>query len=250
MTRELALEVRNLNKSFGSVVAARNINLEFAAGEVVSIIGANGAGKTTFINMVTGYIKPDAGSVKLFGTDITNWPPRRVVRAGLGRSFQIAQLFAGLTVWENLMTAAVLGDNANRGAFSRAEQPDLEERCDRLLNKLGLASLNHALPDNLAGGTRKLLDIVMAVVSRPKLLLLDEPTSGVSEQEKVALMEKVLQAVDGQQMTTILVEHDMEIVRHFSKRVLAFVAGEVAADGTPGEVFSNPGVQEAITGHL
>lgn len=250
MTSEMALEVRNLNKSFGSVVAARNINLEFAAGEVVSIIGANGAGKTTFINMVTGYIKPDAGSVRLFGVDITGWPPRRVVRAGLGRSFQIAQLFAGLTIWENIMTAAVLGDDRHGGLFSRAARPELEERCRGLLNKLGLSSLTHALPENLAGGTRKLLDIVMAVVSRPKLLLLDEPTSGVSEQEKVALMEKVLQAVEGQQMTTIVVEHDMEIVRHFSKRVLAFVAGEVVADGTPDEVFSHSSVQEAITGRL
>jgi len=247
---ELALEVKNLSKSFGAVVAAKDINLKFAAGEIVSIIGTNGAGKTTFLNIVTGYIKPDTGSVKLFDTDITHWPPRRVVAAGLGRSFQIPQLFDGLTVWENLMTAAVIGDNSGRGAFSRAEQPDIEDRCDQLLSKLGLAALKHALSDNLAGGTRKLLDIAMAVVSRPKLLLLDEPTSGVSEQEKIVLMEKVLQVVEGQQMTTILVEHDMEIVRYFSKRVLAFVAGEVAADGTPDDVFSNLRVQESITGHI
>lgn len=245
----IALEVRNLNKSFGSVVAARKLDLEFAAGDVVSIIGANGAGKTTFINMVTGYTKPDTGSVRLFGLDITGWPPRRVVRAGLGRSFQIAQLFAGLSVWENVMTAAVLGDDKRSGAFRRAERPELEQRCDQVLAALGLSSLAHAFPENLAGGTRKLLDIAMAVVSRPKLLLLDEPTSGVSEQEKIALMEKVLQAVGNQQMTTILVEHDMEIVRHFSRRVLAFVAGEVVADGTPNEVFSDADVQEAITGH-
>lgn len=250
MTTSLALEVRDLNKQFGSVVAAKDINLKFAAGDVVSIIGTNGAGKTTFINMVTGYLKPDTGTISFFGSDITGWPPRKVVSAGLGRSFQIPQLFDGLSVWDNLMTAAVIGDLRLSVAFSRAEQPEAERYCSYLLEKMGVTHLKHVLPETLAGGTRKLLDIMMAVVSKPKLLLLDEPTSGVSEQEKVELMEKILYAVEGGQMTTILVEHDMEIVRHFSKRVLAFVAGEVAADGTPEEVFAVPRVIESITGQL
>lgn len=247
MADALALEVKGLNKKFGSVVAAKNIDLQFPAGEVVSIIGTNGAGKTTFINMVTGYVKPDAGVVRMFGTEITGWPPRKIVSAGLGRSFQIPQLFEELTVWENLMTAAVVGDEGT-SLFAPAVRPEHEQACSHFLEKLGLMSYSDMLPHSLAGGTRKLLDILMALVRRPKILLLDEPTSGVSEQEKNGLMEKVLQAVDGESMTTILVEHDMDVVRMFSSRVLAFVAGEVAADGAPDEVFSNQVVIEYVTG--
>jgi len=247
VTEVLALEVKGLNKKFGSVVAAKDINLDFPAGEVVSIIGTNGAGKTTFINMVTGYVRPDAGAVQMFGTNITGWPPRKIVSAGLGRSFQIPQLFEGLTVWENLMTAAVVGDHDTH-FLAPAVRSEYEQACMQLLEKLELTEFTHMLPHGLAGGTRKLLDILMALVRKPKILLLDEPTSGVSEQEKIGLMEKVLQAVQGERMTTILVEHDMEIVRQFSNRVLAFVAGEVAADGTPEEVFSNNIVIEYVTG--
>lgn len=247
MTEALALEVTGLNKKFGSVVAAKNINLEFPAGEVVSIIGTNGAGKTTFINMVTGYITPDSGTVRMFGTDVTAWPPRKIVSAGLGRSFQIPQLFEGLTVWENLMTAAVVGDQDTH-FFAPAVRAEHERNCVELLEKLDLMQFKDMMPEGLAGGTRKLLDILMALVLKPTILLLDEPTSGVSEQEKDGLMEKVLQAVEGQQMTTILVEHDMDVVRKFSSRVLAFVAGEVAADGTPDTVFQNQVVIEFITG--
>lgn len=248
MSSNLALEVEGLNKRFGSVVAAKDISLRFPQGEVVSIIGTNGAGKTTFINMVTGYVKPDSGVVRMFGTEVTHWPPRKIVSAGLGRSFQIPQLFDGLTVWENLMTAAVIGDTSDRNGLRRAVRPELENVCAHFLEKLDLNDYRNSLPHGLAGGTRKLLDIVMALVSRPRLLLLDEPTSGVSEQEKEGLMKSVLQALEGEQMTTILVEHDMEIVKRFSNRVLAFVAGEVAADGLPAEVFANPVVIESVTG--
>jgi branched-chain amino acid transport system ATP-binding protein len=248
MSGNWALEVQGLNKKFGSVVAARDITLRFSPGEIVSIIGTNGAGKTTFINMVTGYVTPDAGAVRLFGTDVTNWPPRKIVSAGLGRSFQIPQLFDGLTVWENLMTAAVIGDVGRGYSLRRAVSAEHQDACAHFLGELDLWQYRDAMPHGLAGGTRKLLDIVMALVAKPRLLLLDEPTSGVSEQEKIALMEKVLHVVEGEKMTTILVEHDMEIVRHFSDRVLAFVAGEVAADGLPVEVFSNPVVIESVTG--
>lgn len=248
MSESWALEVQGLNKKFGSVVAAKDINLRFSPGEIVSIIGTNGAGKTTFINMVTGYVAPDAGVVRLFDTDVTRWPPRKIVSAGLGRSFQIPQLFDGLTVWENLMTAAVIGDARRGHVLRRAVQTEHEEACAHFLDELDLWRYRDAFPHGLAGGTRKLLDIVMALVARPRLLLLDEPTSGVSEQEKIGLMEKVLHVVEDEKMTTILVEHDMEIVRHFSDRVLAFVAGEVAADGAPADVFANPIVIEAVTG--
>jgi len=244
----IALEVRNLNKRFGSIIAAKNINLDFNEGEIVSIIGTNGAGKTTFVNMVTGHLKPDSGSIRLFGTEITHWPSRKIVSAGLGRSFQIPQLFDGMSVLDNLMTAAVIGGAQARFPWENAVLLEHEILCAHFIEKLNLQRYRNDFPDSLAGGTRKLLDIVMALVARPKLLLLDEPTSGVSEEEKMEVMEKALQAVEGERMTTILIEHDMEIVRHFSDRVLAFVSGEVVADGHPDVVFANPVVIKSVTG--
>lgn len=243
-----ALEVRGLSKSFGSVTAARDLNIKVDKGSVLSIIGTNGAGKTTFINMVTGYLMPDSGEIRFAGREITGWAPRAITRLGLGRSFQIPQLFSGITVLENMLAAAAIGRMRSGNLLTRLSEPTLVEDCEYTLNSFGMYEYRDQVPENLAGGTRKLLDIAMAFACEPRMLLLDEPTSGVSKEEKRPLMKQVLSVMSRASLTTVLVEHDMEIVEEFSDRVLAFFSGEIIADGHPNAVLRDTRVQEFIVG--
>ena len=186
------LSVHGLNKRFGAVVAADALTLDIPAGQKVSLIGANGAGKTTFVNMVTGYLRPDSGSIALDGADIGGRSPRKVARLGISRSFQIPQLFVELTAAENL-TVAVSGAGTKALSFhSPAQAREIHDKAVELLGRFGLADLAERPISELAGGVRKLVDIAMALVRRPKLLLLDEPTSGVSAEEKFATMDQPL----------------------------------------------------------
>jgi branched-chain amino acid transport system ATP-binding protein len=242
------LSVRGLQKRFGAVVAADALTLDIAAGQKVSLIGANGAGKTTFVNMVTGYMKPDSGSIVLDGTDIGRHSPRRVARLGISRSFQIPQLFIELSAAENL-TVAISGANTHALSFhARAEAQGRRDKALELLGRFGLADLADRPISELAGGVRKLIDIAMALVRRPKLLLLDEPTSGVSAEEKFATMDRVIHAVAPDAATIVFVEHDMEIVGRYADRVLAFYQGRILADGAPSDVLKDQEVRRYVTG--
>jgi branched-chain amino acid transport system ATP-binding protein len=242
------LSVRELEKRFGAVVAADSLSIDIAQGQRVSLIGANGAGKTTFVNMVTGYLKPDLGSIALDGMDIGRRSPRSVARLGISRSFQIPQLFIELTAAENL-AVAVSGMRASALSFhSPAEAQGRHDRAVELLERFGLAALADRPVSELAGGVRKLVDIAMALVRRPKLLLLDEPTSGVSAEEKLATMDRVIHAVAPDAATIVFVEHDMEIVSNYADRVLAFYQGRILADGTPSDVLNDPEVRRYVTG--
>jgi branched-chain amino acid transport system ATP-binding protein len=242
------LSVRGLEKRFGAVVAAEALSLDLVAGQKVSLIGANGAGKTTFVNMVTGYLKPDSGSIALDGVNIAKRSPRNVARLGISRSFQIPQLFIELTAAENL---AVAFSGARAQSLSFHSPADVHERRDKvveLLMRFGLRDLADRPISELAGGVRKLIDIAMALVRRPKLLLLDEPTSGVSPQEKFATMDRVIQAVAPDAATIVFVEHDMEIVSRYADRVVAFYQGRILADGDPHNVLADPEVRRYVTG--
>ena len=242
------LSVRGLDKRFGAVVAADALTLDIPAGQKVSLIGANGAGKTTFVNMVTGYLKPDKGSMSLDGLDIGGRSPRNVARLGISRSFQIPQLFIELTAAENL-TVAIFG--AGSAALSFHSPAGAQQRHDKaveLLLRLGLADLADRPISELAGGVRKLIDIAMALVRQPKLLLLDEPTSGVSAEEKFATMDRVIHAVASDAATIVFVEHDMEIVSRYADRVVAFYQGRILADGEPAHVLRDREVRRYVTG--
>jgi branched-chain amino acid transport system ATP-binding protein len=242
------LSVRGLDKRFGAVVAADALSIDIAQGQRVSLIGANGAGKTTFVNMVTGYLKPDLGSIALDGVDIGSRSPRSVARLGISRSFQIPQLFIELTAAENL-AVAISGIRAGALSFySPAEALGRHDKAVELLERFGLAALADRPIAELAGGVRKLVDIAMALVRRPKLLLLDEPTSGVSAEEKFATMDRVIHAVAPDAATIVFVEHDMDIVSRYADRVLAFYQGRILADGNPGEVLNDPEVRRYVTG--
>jgi branched-chain amino acid transport system ATP-binding protein len=242
------LSVRGLDKRFGAVVAADALTLDIPAGQKISLIGANGAGKTTFVNMVTGYLTPDRGSISLEGLDIGGRSPRNVARLGISRSFQIPQLFIELTAAENL-TVAISGAGKKALSFhSSARAREHHDTAVDLLQRFGLADLAERPISELAGGVRKLIDIAMALVRRPKLLLLDEPTSGVSAEEKFATMDRVIHAVAPDAATIVFVEHDMEIVNRYADRVVAFYQGRILADGEPSHVLKDQEVRHYVTG--
>ena len=241
------LDVRDLNKMFGSVIAAADINVAVNPGERIGLIGTNGAGKTTFVNMITGYIKPDFGTILLQGRDITAHSPRHITRAGVCRSFQIPQLFLSLTTEENLVVAIGIATDRALTPHARADALETREALENLLSRFHLREFRRRIVSELPGGVRKLLDIAVAVSRKPKLLLLDEPTSGVAAEQKFALMDIVMEALQDN-VTVLFVEHDMDIVSRYSRRVLAFYDGKIIADDQPSVVLSDSRVKSFITG--
>jgi len=250
------LDARGLCKAFGAVTAANEVSAAIEKDSVVGLIGTNGAGKTTFINMITGYIKPDRGSIHYDGHDITQLPPRDIARLGICRSFQIPQIYLSMSVFENMMVGLgiVLRNAGRAGYFSLREGPvpgyerPAAEVADHLLERFGLSEYRDRNAQVLPGGARKLLDIALTMVARPRILLLDEPTSGVSAEEKFGIMQMVLDAVRAEGTTVLFVEHDMEIVSRFAQRVLAFYDGRIIADAPPQAALADPDVQRYVAG--
>jgi branched-chain amino acid transport system ATP-binding protein len=218
------LEARGINKSFGAVTAADNLNIAIERDTVCGLIGSNGAGKTTFLNMVTGYLKPTSGTIHFENRDITALAPRQITRLGICRSFQIPQLSAA----------------AHTGTAADA--------VEGMLERFGLGEYRDREAGLLPEGVRKLLDIAMAMVVRPKILLLDEPTSGVSADEKFKIMDMVMNAVRADGVTVLFVEHDMEIVSRYTHRILAFYEGRIIADGDPADVLNEAEVRKYVIG--
>lgn len=244
------LQAENLNKRFGAVVAAANINISVSSGEIVAIIGANGAGKTTFVNMVTGYLKPSSGTVRFMGEDITGRTPRQVCRSGLSRSFQVAQLFPDLTVLENMMVAAAALRLSAASFFRPLDRQASRQAALDLLENFDIADFSEVPASILSQGARKLLDISMALISSPSMLLLDEPTSGVAVDEKFPLMETVMKGIRQAGATVMFIEHDMEIVSHYASRVIAFYEGGIIADGDVKSVLADERVRKYIVGQV
>lgn len=242
------LETRDLNRTFGAVIAARDINVVVTEGETVGIIGANGAGKTTFVNIVTGYVKPTAGQVLFDGADITHLDPRGVVGAGLARSFQIPQLFASASVFDNLLIAIGIAEAGARPYWRRLHVRERLARCERTLAEFEIAGYRDQPVSTLPQGIRKLLDIAMAMVHGPRLVLLDEPTSGITSEEKFPLMDIVVGALKHQGLTVMFIEHDMDVVARYADRVMAFYDGTILADGPTGEVLDDARVRELVIG--
>ena len=241
------LSTRGLSLSFGGVVAADAIDFDLHPGERLAVVGQNGAGKTTFINICTGYLPPSAGQVRFDGVDITGQSPRAITRLGIGRSFQLPQVFTEHTVRECLMLAASAVKQRRGFLLPLGDAIDAHE-IDETLELLQLAARAHDLAGSLPEGQRKLLDVAMALVLRPKLLIMDEPTSGVSSDEKHGLMAVLMRALDERKVTSIFVEHDIDIVRRYATRLCAWIAGRIAADGPPDEVLRDPVVIKNVIG--
>ena len=242
------LHTIELTKSFGMVKAADRITVQIAQGELVGIVGANGSGKTTFLNLITGYLTPDHGRIFIMGQDSTGLPPRLVTRRGLARSFQIPQLYTALSVLENLLLSLAAQAGKSTGVWMPLYRRQwLEESMD-ILERFGLTPYASRSVAELSEGGRKLLDVALSFALQPRLLLMDEPTSGVSIDEKFQVMDTLVGVLQQSQMTAIFVEHDMDVVQRYSRRVLVFDNGEVVADGTPNTVLAQPQVRRAVLG--
>lgn len=247
MSKQGLLSTRGLSLSFGGVVAADAIDFDLMPGERLAVVGQNGAGKTTFINICTGYLKPTSGRVLFDGTEVTGHTPRSITRRGVGRSFQLPQVFTEHTVRECLMLAASAVKRRHGFWLPMPQAVDAQE-VDETLELLQLMPRAHDLASSLPEGQRKLLDVAMALVLRPKLMIMDEPTSGVSTDEKHDLMAVLMKALDERQVTSIFVEHDIDIVRRYATRLCAWIAGRIAADGAPDQVLRDPVVVKNVIG--
>ena len=226
---------------------AAGLAAELRPGDVVHVCGEIGAGKTTFINICTGLIRPQAGKVFFEGHDVTQLSPRAIALRGMVRSFQLPQLFSEHTVRDCIRLAAA-GKRGGLSIWTPLAEAVPKEEVDHVLEMVGLAARGDALSGALPEGQRKLLDIAMALVLKPRLLILDEPTSGVSTDEKHGLMATIMAALDAQKVTAIFVEHDVDIVSQYATRVAAWIAGRIAADGTPQEVLADPEVRKNVIG--
>jgi len=241
------LSTKGLNKRFGSLVVAQDIALELPAGVRYALIGPNGAGKTTLINLLTGMLAPDGGQIFLAGEDITAAKPHARVRAGLARTFQINTLFPRLTPLESVAIAVLEREQHShnwwRGlpAFGAA----LEES-HRLLESLALASVADRPTRELAYGQQRLLEIALALATRPRVLLLDEPAAGVPKDESAELFSVI--AGLARELTVLFIEHDMNVVFRFASRIIVMVGGRILVQGTPDEVRADSRVREVYLG--
>lgn len=242
------LEVHDLEKNFGGVVAAHSINVTVDERETVGIIGANGAGKTTFVNMVTGYLPPSAGTIDFMGRSLLGLHPREITRLGVCRSFQVPQIFLSESVFDNMLMAYGIAEDRGWNLFTPIRNAERDERINAHLERFQIADWRDTAASALPQGIRKLLDIAMATVSRPKLVMLDEPTSGISVEEKFGLMDVIMEAMRDDESTVLFIEHDMEIVERYVQRVWAFYQGEIICDAPTAQAMDDPGVREFVIG--
>jgi branched-chain amino acid transport system ATP-binding protein len=246
----MILEARDVAKRYGEFPALRGVSLSVGEGEFVSIIGPNGAGKSTLVNVLTGVLAPSAGRVTFKGRDVAGLGPVRLARLGLARSFQLVQIFPDLTVLETLQAAAVsrLG-RGRRLLASLAGDRAVQDAALEVAELFGLAAKRHALARELPQGDKKLLDVASAFALRPEIILLDEPTSGVSTAEKTAIMEILVRAARSMGLRAIVqVEHDMDIVFAYSHRIIALHEGRVLADATPAAIRADARVVDTVIG--
>ncbi|HMK36525.1 MAG TPA: ABC transporter ATP-binding protein [Desulfomonilaceae bacterium] len=243
------LEVRDLNKAFGNVVTAKNLNFILARGVLTSVIGPNGAGKSTLINILTGFIPPDSGEILFQGRSITDEPIARRVRQGLCRSFQVANVFGHLSLFENI-AIPVLAVYRKAANFLRSVARDDEVRreVDKILERIGLLSQSHVPASALSHGDRRLLEVGIALAAKPKLLFLDEPTAGMNPVERTRILQNIRDLSAEGEVTFVIVEHDMDVVFSLSERVIVLYRGHIIGDGTPEQVKTNPQVREVYLG--
>jgi branched-chain amino acid transport system ATP-binding protein len=229
-------------------VGASDISVTVNKGEVIGVIGANGAGKTTFVNLVTGYLKPSSGTIHYMGNDVTKLTPREITDLGIRRSFQIPQLFDEMTALDNMLTAQSVAPKVVRSFCMPLQRSDTMKIAMKRLEHFGIVDSAQQEVSMLPQGVRKILDIAMATVGEPRLVMLDEPTSGVSAEEKFEVMDIVMDAFAQQKVTVMFIEHDMELVERYANRVLAFYNGMVIADADSRQALADPQVREYVVG--
>lgn len=234
-----SLSVQNLTKDFVGLRALDSVSLNLDQGEIVGLIGPNGSGKTTFINIVTGFLKPSAGKVKLGKTDITAWPSYRISRRGLARTFQTLKLFHKLTVCENVEVAAVSSGLPRKKAKQKAME---------ILEMLGISEMADYFAESLPYGQERYVEIARALASEPSFVLLDEPAAGLSELESEELLQSLAAIPEQTSCGVLIVDHDMHLIMRLCDRLHVLNYGHTIGEGSPGEIRSNPAVIEAYLG--
>jgi len=243
------LKTEGIRKQFAKFAALNGISLGVEPGEIRAIIGPNGAGKTTFFNVITGKLKPTAGAVYLEEKDITGKPPYEITSYGIARTFQIINIFQGLTTIENIILPVLNKYGENRAFFSRPQtRGDIIEECFQVLSRIGLEKKADTLAANLSHGDKKKLDIGIGLARSPKIFLLDEPTAGLNPQEKQSIVNLIKEIAEKENLTIVLIEHDMDAVFSISDRISVFQQGVVIAEGKPEDVRKNRLVIDAYLG--
>lgn len=249
--QDIILEAKNLRKVFGGLVAVDDVSVQIQARTLHSIIGPNGAGKTTLFNLLSGVLKPTRGSVFYKGKEITQLPPHRIAHLGIGRSFQITNIFPNLTVLENIRLAAQAlgGDNFKLLQTSGHFQKYID-KAEEVISQVGLSGREYDFARNLAHGEKRKLELGIMLASDPEVLLLDEPTAGMSSEQVPALLEIIDSIMALGDKTIVLVEHRMDMVMSISDRITVMHLGNLLAEGKPQEIATNQTVQSAYLGDL
>ncbi|MGA8651008.1 MAG: ABC transporter ATP-binding protein [Xanthobacteraceae bacterium] len=243
------LHVEGVSKSFGSLIAVNDVSMTVDPGELRAIIGPNGAGKTTFFNLISGFLQPTAGRVIFDGEDVTGLLPARRVWRGIARTFQVTEVFPELTVWENLRIPVEVASGFRlRPWLSRRADAVVRARVSELLDMGSLAGKAHRLVGELAHGDQRATEIMMALALKPRLLLLDEPTAGMGDQETYGITQLIRRLHKDARLTIVLIEHDMRVVFHLADRITVLDQGSFLAEGTPSEIAANVAVQTAYLG--
>jgi len=243
------LEIRGVSKHFGSLIAVNNVSLKVAPGELRAVIGPNGAGKTTFFNMISGFFPPTAGDILLDGRVITKLKVTARVALGMARTFQITEIFPELSVRENIRIAVEATAGLGLRMWpSRAVTARVDGEVEALLVQSGLAATADRLVGELSHGDQRAAEIAMALALKPRLLLLDEPTAGMGEQETYQVASLIRRLHKNHNYTIVLIEHDMRVVFNLADRITVLDQGSLLADGTPAEIAANPAVQAAYLG--
>jgi branched-chain amino acid transport system ATP-binding protein len=243
------LRVENVSKLFGSLVAVNNVSMTVEPGELRAVIGPNGAGKTTFFNLITGFFRPTSGRIMFENDDVTDLLPARRVWRGIARTFQITEVFPELTVHENLRIPVEVASGFRlKPWLSRAADEKVRARVAELLKMGGLTDKASRLVGELSHGDQRSTEIMMAIALNPRLLLLDEPTAGMGEQETFDIIQLIRRLHKDNKLTIVLIEHDMRVVFHLADRIMVLDQGKFLAEGTPAEIAANEAVQTAYLG--
>ena len=238
-----------LRKFYGEVKSVNDISLEIARGQVITLVGANGAGKTTLLNLLTGLVIPDRGEIRLLGEKITGLPPDRRAKKGIVKTFQLEHVFEDMTVFDNVRTACLSAAGKHYALFRAVEdEKEINERTRQLLELFDLAGVSRTLVKNLGHGYKKVIDIAMCFAMKPKILLVDEPTSGVGEEEKYRIMRLLMGQIEANNLAAIIVEHDLHLVKELFRETIVMCDGEFIAKGTPEHVFGLEKVVEILVG--
>jgi branched-chain amino acid transport system ATP-binding protein len=243
------LQVENVSRHFGSLVAVSGVSMQIALGELVSIIGPNGAGKTTFFNLISGFFPPTTGRIVFDGVDVTNTPPHARVAVGMARTFQITEIFPELSVLENLQIAVEVASGLRlKTRQPRASARQIRQRVEELLETGGLGAKSQRRVGELSHGDQRATEILMSLALRPRLLLLDEPTAGMGDQETYDVTQLIRKLHRDDKLAIALIEHDMRVVFHLADRIVVLAEGCCLAEGRPDAIAADERVQAAYLG--